>query len=358
MSPPNGTPEFPGPEETDHENRCHQGHRGHRSARRRVVSDLIGREAIRQDPLASSFAASSAGVIAFIAVASEGSFAKAANRLGVGRSAVSRSVQKLEEQLAARLFFRTTRSTTLTHEGGLFYANCQPAVAQIVQALDEMRELRSGPPRGHLRISSGVGFGRNLVAPLLGGFKALYPEISTDLVLADNSADFSSDRIDVAFRDGPLQQTQMVTKRLMPMQLLVCASPEYARVHGLPGSVDDLVHHRCINYRLASGRIYEWVFEVEGRLRRFTPTAMHTFNDACLVRDAVLDGRGIAQVPRYQIYRHIRNGELLACLPQDLPDDHGHYICYLSRQHLPARVRAFIDYMTDRIRAPNLQCNT
>lgn len=320
--------------------------------------DLANREAPRHnDPLASSFAASSAGVIAFIAVANEGSFAKAADRLGVGRSAVSRSVQRLEEQLAARLFLRTTRSTTLTHEGDLFYSHCQPAVEQIVQALDEMRELRSGPPGGHLRISSGVSFGRNVVAPLLGGFKALYPDISLDLSLDDGPSEGSSNRMDVAFRDGPLLQTQMIAKRLMPMQMLVCASPEYVRTHGLPNSVDEVDRHRCINYRLASGRISEWVFKSGGELRRFAPSAMHTFNDSCLVREAVLEGRGIAQLPRYQICRHLRDGELLSCLPQDLPDDHGHYICFQSRQHLPTRVRVFIDYMTDRVRELDLQCN-
>src|SRR5215475_12120425 len=108
----------------------------------------------RQDPLISSFSASYAGVLAFIAVATEGSFARAADRLGVGRSAVSRSVQKLEGQLGARLFSRTTRSTTLTSEGELFFENCRPGVEHILQALEEIRDLREGPPRGQLRISA------------------------------------------------------------------------------------------------------------------------------------------------------------------------------------------------------------
>ncbi len=111
-------------------------------------------------PLASSFATSYAGVVAFIAVVTEGSFARAADRLGIGRSAVSRSVQKLEDQLNVRLFLRTTRSTTLTREGDLFCANCHTGVDRIVQAVEEMRDLRQGPPRGHLRISAAVGFGR------------------------------------------------------------------------------------------------------------------------------------------------------------------------------------------------------
>jgi LysR family transcriptional regulator for bpeEF and oprC len=121
------------------------------------------------DLLAASFATSYAGVVAFLTVAAEGSFAKAGDRLGIGRSAVSRSVQKLETQLGVRLFLRTTRSTSLTREGELFYANCHPGMARIEKALEEMRDLREGPPRGPLRVCATVGFGRKVVAPLLAG---------------------------------------------------------------------------------------------------------------------------------------------------------------------------------------------
>jgi len=301
--------------------------------------------------LAASFAASYSGVVAFIAVVSEGSFAKAGDRLGVGRSAISRSVQKLEEQLGARLFFRTTRSTSLTREGQMFYENCRPGVERIVQAVDGLRELREGPPRGRLRVSSTVSFGRKVVAPLLAGFQASYPEIEVDLLLDDSATDFSAEHIDVAFRDGRLEQAQIIAKQLFPMQLVLCASPEYAAQHGLPRGVEELSHHRCINYRLASGRIREWAFKVDGQPKKFMPKGKSTFNDEDLVLRAVLDGQGIAQLARYQISDLLRGGQLLACLTQSAPDDRGHYLCYLSRQHLPARVRVFIDYMTSHTRA-------
>jgi DNA-binding transcriptional LysR family regulator len=303
------------------------------------------------DVLAASFAASYSGVVAFIAVVSEGSFAKAGIRLGVGRSAISRSVQKLEERLGARLFFRTTRSTTLTHEGELFYENCRPGVERIVQAVDGLRELRVGPPRGRLRVSSTVSFGRRVVAPLLSGFQAAYPEISLDLRLDDSAADFGSEHIDIAFRDGRPEQTQLIAKQLFPMQLMVCASPEYVAKRGLPRSIEDLGRHRCINYRLASGRIREWEFKVDGKSRKFAPQGKSSFNDADLVLRAVLDGQGLAQLAAYQIGDLLHDGQLLTCLASSAPDGHGHYLCYLSRQHLPARVRVFIDYMTLRARA-------
>ena len=298
------------------------------------------------DILAASFAASYSGVVAFIAVVTEGSFARAGDRLGVGRSAISRSVQKLEEQLGTRLFFRTTRSTSLTREGELFYENCRPGVERIVQAVDDLRELREGPPRGRLRVGSSVGFGRRVVAPLLAGFQGTYPEIAIDLLLDDNSADFKCDHLDVAFREGPLEQSQLIAKQLFPLQLVVCVSPEYASKYGLPPRIEALNDHSCINYRYGSGRIREWEFKLDSQPKKFTPQGKSSFNDEDLVQRAVLEGQGIAQLARYQIGDLLQAGQLLSCLEPYAPDDRGHYLCYLSRQHLPARVRVFIDYMT------------
>jgi DNA-binding transcriptional LysR family regulator len=310
------------------------------------------------DALASSFATTYAGVMAFIAVVSEGSFAKAAERLGIGRSAVSRSVQKLEAQLDTRLFLRTTRSTTLTAEGELFYENCHPGVERIMQAVEEMRELRSGTPRGQLRLCATSGFGRKVVAPLLSGFREQYPDIALDLMLDDGQSDFIANRIDVAFRNGRLDDSQVVAKQLIPMQLLVCAAPAYAQAHGLPADIGELAQHRCINRRLASGRLEDWEFKVNGLARKELPKAHTTFNDADLVLQAVLNGEGIAQLAGYQICELLQTGQLVACLAQYAPDDHGHFVCYLNRRHLPSRIRVFIDYMTEQIRALDLHCVT
>lgn len=310
------------------------------------------------DPLASSFATTYAGVMAFIAVASEGSFARAAERLGIGRSAVSRSVQRLEDQLNVRLFLRTTRSTTLTHEGDLFYARCHTGVDRIVEAVEEMRDLREGPPRGQLRISSAAGFGRKVVAPLLHDFQALYPDISIDLLLTDKPTDFISDRVDLAFRNGRMEDADIIAKQIIPMQMLVCASPGYREAHGLPETVEELRRHRGINFRLSSGRVFEWEFKIDGQLQKVAPVSTLTYNDADLVLQAVLSGKGIAQMAGYLICEHLKSGALVPCLARYAPDDRGHYICYLSRQHLPTRMRVFIDFATSRIRASDLQCLT
>jgi DNA-binding transcriptional LysR family regulator len=308
------------------------------------------------DALSTCFSTSYAGIIAFMAVATEGSFAKAGERLGIGRSAVSRNVQKLESQLSTRLFLRTTRSTHLTREGERFFENCNQGVTHIVDAMNDMLDLRQGPPQGLLRICSTVGFGRNVVAPLLARFADQFPDIAVDLLLDDKPADFAAEQIDVAFRDGCIEDSSIIAKQLIPMQMVLCASPLYAAKYGLPVTLDDLSAHECINYRLSGGRVFEWEFKVDGHMRKFLPTARMTFSDADLVLRAVLEGRGIAQLPGYQIAGHIARNELVMVLRGHVPDDRGHYICYLCRQHLPSRIRVFVDFMTEQIRALDLLC--
>jgi LysR family transcriptional regulator, regulator for bpeEF and oprC len=142
------------------------------------------------------------------------------------------------------------------------------------------------------------------------------------------------------------------------MPMLVCASPAYRRIHGLPRQLEELAGYSCINFRTASGRIFEWEFKVGGRTQKFLPASTWSFNDNELVLQAVLDGQGIAQMAGYQVCEHLRAGRLVACLAPYAPDDRGHYVCYLSRLQLPARVRVFIDYMSSAVRALDLRCAT
>ncbi|MCC8364644.1 LysR family transcriptional regulator [Lysobacter sp. A6] len=312
----------------------------------------------RLDTLHSSFTASYSGIMAFIAVAHEGSFARASDRLGVGRSAVSRSVQKLEVQLGARLFARTTRSTHLTPEGERFFENCLPGVDRILQALEEMRDLREGPPRGILRIGAPHGFGRKVLAPLMNEFRKLYPDIAIELTLHEREIDLTVDRVDIAFRDGRLGDCQVIAKQIIPLQMRVCASPDYARKHGLPTTIEELTQHACINRRLPNGRLHCWDFKVDGRAHPVTPHGDIVLNDDDLIMSAVRNGRGIAQLPEFQVCGALRTGALVECLHEFSPDDQGHYLCYLSRRQQPKRIRAFIDFVTTQVRALNLDCVT
>ena len=298
------------------------------------------------DPLSTSFSTSYANVVAFMAVVMEGSFAKAAARLDVDRSAISRSVKRLEEQLGVRLLRRTTRSLSLTTEGTLLYEHCRPGIEQIGQAFELVRELRDGPPRGTLRIGAEVDFGRRVIAPLLPAFQSAFPEISLDVILDDAPGDFIDDRIDVRFQRGPSADGHVVVRRLMPLDLTVCATASYLRWHGSPRTPEDLRQHHCIGRRLSNGRLQDWEFLVEGRLLRQRISPRHIVNDDELLARAVGEGLGIAQLPGHLVRERLEDGSLVRCLEDLAVEDGSYELCYPRRTHMPARVRVFIDHIS------------
>lgn len=299
----------------------------------------------RADARSATFGTSCTGIMAFMAVATEGSFAKAGERLGVSRSAISRNVQKLESQLSTRLFVRTTRNTHLTHEGRRFFDNCHQGIAQVEEAMNDMLELRQGPPSGLIRIGTPISFGRMVLTPLLERFSNAYPDISLDLHLDDGLLDHALDEIDVAFRSGRIEDSSIIARRLGPMRRAVCAAPSYVAAHELPATLEELAHHQCIGHRVANGRVHDWEFYRDGRAHKLTPKSRVTANNSDLVLHTVLQGWGVAQMADFQIADHVAAKELVVTLADELPNDLGHYICYPSRRHLPARTRVFIDFM-------------
>ncbi len=292
-----------------------------------------------------------AGIAAFVKVVSTGSFAKAAASLGVSAPAISKNVQRLERSLGVRLLNRTTRRLALTEEGALYYERCRPAIEGLQDAAMALQDARR-EPRGMLRVSSTVGFGRQCLLPLLPEFAARHPGITLDLHLDDRYADLVEDRIDVAIRNGRLDDRNIVARQLAPMQLVVCGSPAYFARHPKPETPDDLAAHRCINFRLASsGRVFNWEFEKDGA--RFTRNVSGGLivNDAEATCFAALQGMGLAQIGSYQAIPHIRAGRLVPVLADFVPRQRGHFICYLDRRHLPGRIRSFVDFLTARLKA-------
>lgn len=303
------------------------------------------------DPLSATFATSYANVFAFMAVVAEGNFARAGQRLGIDRSAVSRSVKRLESRLGVRLLRRTTRSLSLTPEGELLYTHCQPGIEQIGQAFELMSELRDGPPRGTLHVSAELSFGRHVLAPLLRGFQERFPEVDLDLVLDDGPADFASGRVDLRFQRGPTAQGPLVARQVMPLDLVVCASPTYLRWQGRPATPADLAAHRCIGRRLSSGRLREWEFRDRGRAQRQRVNAWHVVNDDDLVVAAMRDGMGLGQVPGHLVRDLIGAGALKRCLDDRAPEVSGYELCYAPNARMPSRMRVFIDHVTTQLRA-------
>jgi DNA-binding transcriptional LysR family regulator len=292
-----------------------------------------------------------AGIVAFVRVAGTGSFAKAAAALGISASAVSKNVQRLESSLGVRLLNRTTRRLALTDEGALYYERCRPAIEGLQDAAAMLRDARR-EPRGALRISATVGFGRQCLLPLLPDFLRRYPGVTLDLHLDDRFADLVEDRIDVAIRNGRLDDRNIVARQLAPMQLIVCGSPEYFAHHPKPETPDDLGAHRCINFRLTeSGRVFDWEFEKDGKRFKRGVAGGLIVNDAEATCLAAASGVGLAQIGSYQALPQIKAGRLVPVLTDYIAGRRGHYICYLDRRHLQSRIRVFVDFLCSRVRA-------
>ena len=257
-----------------------------------------------------------AGVSAFVASAEAGSFAQAAERLGLTRSAVGKAVARLEERLGARLFVRTTRSLGLTEDGQMFYERC----AQALEDLDAARHMLEAGRRevvGRLRISAPVVFGRHHVAPLLLELAQLHPRLRIEASFTDRQLDFADDGIDLAIRSGELSDSDwLVARRLVMQTMVLCASPAYLQAHGAPRSVADLAGHRCIAY-MRSGRAAPWGLAGEdGSLAAPVLEPALGFDDIETIATATLQGAGLAHMPLWRVRSALDSGALVRLLPE------------------------------------------
>ncbi|EPD38608.1 MULTISPECIES: LysR family transcriptional regulator [Delftia] len=284
-----------------------------------------------------------AGVSAFVASAEAGSFAQAAERLGLTRSAVGKAVARLEERLGARLFVRTTRSLGLTEDGQMFYERC----AQALEDLDAARHMLEAGRRevvGRLRISAPVVFGRHHVAPLLLELAQLHPRLRIEASFTDRQLDFADDGIDLAIRSGELSDSDWLVARRLGMQTMVlCASPAYLQAHGAPRSVADLAGHRCIAY-MRSGRAAPWGLAGEdGSLAAPVLEPALGFDDIETIATATLQGAGLAHMPLWRVRSALDSGALVRLLP-DVPAARiPLHVLWPRTRFLPYRLRVTID---------------
>jgi len=278
-----------------------------------------------------------------------GSIRRAAIAQGVTPQAASQAIAQLEAHLSVRLLHRTTRSLALTDEGQRFLESTQPALAALHRALTQVRAAKD-EIAGPLRIvGPRTGFAAILM-PILDEFCCRHPGIEPDVQLDDAKSNWVLERVDVGFRIGLSPDEGVVARRLLPLQLIVCAAPSYLERHGAPKTLDELAHHRCSAFRHpATGQVLPWYLRVEGELvhRHVAPTL--STNDAELELLAVLAGQVIGQVANLSAAAHIRDGRLVPLLLPHMCDDIGVHVYYGSRSAQPRRVRAFIDLAIERL---------
>lgn len=278
-----------------------------------------------------------------------GSIRRAALAQGVTPQAASQAIAQLEQQLGVRLLHRTTRSLALTDEGQRFLEATQPALAALERALSRARESKD-EIAGPLRIVGPRSSFASLLMPVLDEFCQRHPGIQPDVQLDDGVGNWVLDRVDVGFRIGISPEEGVIARRLLPVQLLVCAAPSYLERFGAPQSVEDLATHRCSAFRHpATGQILPWYLNIDGEIqhRHVTPTL--STNDAELELQAVLAGQVIGQISNLAAAGPIRQGRLVPLLLEHVSDHIGLHLYYGNRTAQPRRVRAFIDLAIQRL---------
>lgn len=292
-------------------------------------------------------------MLAFVKVVETGGFSAAAALLNMSPSAVSKLVSRTEARLGVQLFTRSTRNMTLTAEGREFYANC----ARILQDIEDA-ELSAtqgySQVRGLLRVNASLPFGQHYLVPLLKEFLALYPQVEIDISLTDSKVELQRDEVDVAIRMGPLHDATFRARKLGSSRKAVVAAPSYLASKAAPQSPADLQGHNCLNFNFRRS-LDEWPFMVDGKLVHLAVDGAMQTNNGETMRQLTLQGLGISRLGMFHVYDDIQRGDLVELLPQyNAGDVEEINIIFLNQKHIPPRIRAFIDFVVERL-APVLE---
>ena len=280
---------------------------------------------------------------AFVAVVTDGSFSNAANTLNLSPQLVSKYVSKLEEQLNIRLLNRTTRKVSLTEAGSHYFGHAQ----QILLSIDEMESQLGGLqqlPKGILRISAPVSFALKHMAKLITDFQARYPSVTVDLQLSDRKVDIVEEGFDITLRIGQLESSSLIAKKIAPIRVVLCASPDYLKAHGTPKRLEDLETHRYLHYSYMNidtkGQIFKYL-----KAKQLKESSMFRSNNGDVLVEAAIEGAGLVFQPTFIVSHALNAGKLVVVLPEHEPSAIGLYAVYAHRKLLPHKVRCFIDFM-------------
>jgi len=284
---------------------------------------------------------------AFIKVVDAGGFTEAARRLGVSKSAISKHVSALEERLGARLLNRTTRRVSPTEIGLAYYDRAGRVLAEAEEA-DAMAAAMQGAPRGRLRVSAPLSFGRRHVASAVAEFLKTYPDVSVHLEMDDRYVDLVSEQFDLAIRIGRLADSSLIAKKLGEATMHFVASPDYLAEHGEPATLDDLSTHVLLHYSNMSWGNFWRLTGPGGDERQIRAGGRLTANNGDALNQAAIAGLGIAMQPAFICADSVRDGRLKEIMVNARPDPSGIYAVYPPGQYPAPKVRAFIDFMAKR----------
>ena len=279
----------------------------------------------------------------FVNIADAGNLSAAGRQLGLSLTSVSRQLMALEEALGTTLVERTTRHLSLTESGRLYYERAK----QILEEVAEMERgltMQTGVASGRLHVSAPSLLGRLRLAPILPGFLAEQTRVSVDLMLVDRAVRLADEGIDVALRIGPLEDSDLIVRKLDDIQLVVCAAPDYLRRRGEPATPDDLARHDCLAFSDAPG-VAEWSFQGGATRRSLRIPTRLCANDFDTLVSAALAGAGLVRVPSWQVAHYLADGRLNVVLEAyQRPPTTLSILTQRTRLLLP-KVRAFVDFL-------------
>ena len=289
-------------------------------------------------------------LLLFSQIVRSGSLSGAANQLGLGRSAVSKRLMLLEQKVGSRLLQRTTRKMSLTEVGEEVLLEAHK-IELALSAIASISENHQQQYAGRIKVSCTSAIGRHLLVPLLKSFTEKYPNISLNLQLEDRFVDAIKEQVDVAIRAGELSDSTLIAQPLGSLDFVVCASPAYLDLHGVPQVPSDLKQHNCIFYQSSSLVADTWGFQSnEGEEYVKISGALST-NDADGLISVAIDGLGVSMVDHVVSRNAIASGELVRLLPNyrllgTLPI----YLVYPAREYVPARVQVFLKYLLSELK--------
>ncbi|TDF82388.1 LysR family transcriptional regulator [Pseudomonas sp. H9] len=288
----------------------------------------------------------------FVHIARHRSFTKAATEMEISRAALSQHLKGLEQQLNVRLLHRTTRDMSLTEEGQRLFDALAPALKMIDSAVAELGEVPSAPT-GLIRVNTSRIAARTLLEPHLGEFFLRYPGIRLELVLNDGFANIIADGADVGIRLGQSLDEHMMAVPISPrIEMAVVGSPTYFERHGIPQNPAELSQHNCLAYRFtSSGTLDRWTFtepDAEGHTQVFEPRGSAVFNDDESMLKAAIQGVGLIKYLDVCVREQLASGALVRVLQPWCPSFPGFYLYAPTREQMPAKVRALIDFLVEK----------
>ena len=281
----------------------------------------------------------------FLSIVDTGNFTKAAKQLNIPLASVSYHLSNLEKTLGTRLLNRTTRKVTLTDLGENYANRCRYILSEVQEAENMLANLRN-EPEGELTINAPISLGVLYLSTFISEFMSLHPKVKINLTLTNELIDVMQSGADIVLRISKPVDSTLLIRKLMPITIIFCASPDYIEKHGEPASLSQLADHNCLQYRYSQGQ--HWKASGPGGVEKIKIKGTFVCNNDEALKIAAREGHGIIYIPSFIINKDLESGRLKQVLNQYSEPDYFLYALYPYSRSLSAKTRLFIDFLVDK----------